>query len=62
MTVWIIYRFLTVPSGYIGMYDPAEIHNRQLLKGYMRENIIKLGYHLLFFFIYLYSMIIALLS
>ena len=43
-----------MPTGCMGMYDAAEIHNRQLLKGYMKEVMIKLGYHLIFFFIYLY--------
>ena len=48
------FRFFSKPSGYIGVYDPAEIHNRNQLKGYMQEAMVKLGYHLVFFFVYLY--------
>ncbi|XP_077998548.1 protein cornichon homolog 4-like [Glandiceps talaboti] len=57
-----IYKFITVPSGNTGLYDPTEIHNRGQLKYYMKLSMVKLGFHLLFFFIYLYSMILALLS
>ncbi|GAB1607518.1 protein cornichon homolog 4-like [Argonauta hians] len=62
MTVWVIYTFISIPTGNIGMYDPAEIHNRQLLKNYMRECLIKLVFHLVFFFIFLYNMILSLLT
>ena len=47
-------RYFSKPSGYIGVYDPAEIHNRSQLKRHMQESMAKLGYHLVFFFIYLY--------
>lgn len=47
-------RFVTKPTGNIGLYDPAEIHNRHQLKAYMRDNMIKMGVHLIFFFIFLY--------
>lgn len=40
--------------GNMGVFDPTEIHNRGLLKSHMKEAMIKLGYHLLCFFIYLY--------
>uniref|UniRef100_A0A8C7WZ14 Uncharacterized protein n=1 Tax=Oryzias sinensis TaxID=183150 RepID=A0A8C7WZ14_9TELE len=33
-----------------------------LLKSHIKEAMIKLGYHLLCFFIYLYSMILALIN
>ncbi|KAI0215212.1 cornichon-like protein 4 [Lamellibrachia satsuma] len=59
---WEAYRFFSKPSGYIGVYDPAEIHNRNQLKGYMQEAMVKLGYHLIFFFVYLYSTIIRLVD
>ncbi|ELU11223.1 hypothetical protein CAPTEDRAFT_227547 [Capitella teleta] len=62
MTAWIIYHYVKTPSGNIGVYDAAEIHNRQLLKSFMKEAMVKLGHHLVFFFIFLYSMIITLLS
>ena len=48
------YRYVNTPSGNIGVYDPAEIHNRQLLKGFMKEAMVKLGHQLVFFFIFLY--------
>lgn len=40
--------------GNMGVFDPTEIHNRGQLKSHMKEAMIKLGYHLLCFFIYLY--------
>ncbi|XP_014776950.1 protein cornichon homolog 4 [Octopus bimaculoides] len=62
MTAWVIYTFVCIPSGNIGMYDPAEIHNRQQLKNCMRECLIKLVFHLVFFFVFLYNMILSLLT
>ncbi|XP_064622725.1 protein cornichon homolog 4-like [Lineus longissimus] len=62
LTAWQIRKLYMKPSGYIGVYDPAEIHNRQLLKGYMKEAMVKLGWHLLFFFIFLYNMIVSLVG
>ncbi|KAG7213898.1 hypothetical protein KM043_003101 [Ampulex compressa] len=62
MTVWLFYEFRGVPHGNMGVYDPTEIHNRGQLKRHIRECMIYLGYYLLFFFIYLYCMIIALLK
>lgn len=59
---WLVYRFVNKPTGNVGVYDPAEIHNRHELKGFIKEAMIKLGFHLLFFFLYLYSMISALLN
>lgn len=40
--------------GNMGVFDPTEIHNRGQLKSHMKEAMIKLGFHLLCFFIYLY--------
>uniref|UniRef100_A0A3P9DHR4 Cornichon family member 4 n=1 Tax=Maylandia zebra TaxID=106582 RepID=A0A3P9DHR4_9CICH len=62
VAAWNIYRYLKVPMGNMGVFDPTEIHNRGLLKSHMKEAMIKLGYHLLCFFIYLYSMILALIN
>ena len=42
------------PAGNLGLYDPAEIHNRHELKAFLKEAMIKLGFHLVFFFLYLY--------
>ncbi|KAF3840242.1 hypothetical protein F7725_018959 [Dissostichus mawsoni] len=54
--------YVKVPMGNMGVFDPTEIHNRGQLKSHMKEAMIKLGYHLLCFFIYLYSMILALIN
>ncbi|XP_075897054.1 protein cornichon homolog 4 isoform X1 [Nelusetta ayraudi] len=62
VAAWNIYRYLKVPMGNMGVFDPTEIHNRGQLKSHMKEAMIKLGYHLLCFFIYLYSMILALIN
>ncbi|XP_067682040.1 protein cornichon homolog 4-like [Haliotis asinina] len=59
---WITYKFLVNPSGNIGMFDPTEIHNRQQLKLYMKESLVRLGFHLIFFFVYLYWMIYSLVK
>ncbi|XP_059422956.1 protein cornichon homolog 4-like isoform X1 [Carassius carassius] len=59
---WNVYRYVKVPVGNMGVYDPTEIHNRGQLKSHMKEAMIKLGFHLLCFFIYLYSMILALIN
>ena len=47
-------RFIMVPSGNMGVFDPTEIHNRGQLKSHMKEAMIKLGFYLLCFFMYLY--------
>ncbi|KAG8225969.1 hypothetical protein J437_LFUL006198 [Ladona fulva] len=60
--VWLIYEYYTVPVGNYGVYDPTEIHNRGQLKKHMRDCLVYLGYYLIFFFIYLYCMIIAMLK
>uniref|UniRef100_A0A669PJN4 Cornichon family AMPA receptor auxiliary protein 4 n=4 Tax=Galliformes TaxID=8976 RepID=A0A669PJN4_PHACC len=62
IATWNIYRFIMVPSGNMGVFDPTEIHNRGQLKSHMKEAMIKLGFHLLCFFMYLYSMILALIN
>ncbi|XP_021361386.1 protein cornichon homolog 4-like isoform X1 [Mizuhopecten yessoensis] len=62
VTAWMVYKYVTKPSGNIGLYDPTEIHNRHQLKTYLKENLIKLGSHLIFFFVFLYWMIISLLT
>lgn len=62
IAAWNLYRYFSVPSGNVGVFDPTEIHNRGLLKTHMKEAMIKLGFHLLCFFIYLYSMILALIN
>lgn len=62
VAAWNVFRFVKVPMGNMGVFDPTEIHNRGQLKSHMKEAMIKLGFHLLCFFIYLYSMILALIN
>uniref|UniRef100_A0A8C5RPG7 Cornichon family member 4 n=3 Tax=Colubroidea TaxID=34989 RepID=A0A8C5RPG7_LATLA len=62
VATWNIYRYIMVPSGNMGVFDPTEIHNRGQLKSHMKEAMIKLGFHLLCFFMYLYSMILSLIN
>lgn len=62
MVVWQVYKYLTVPDCNFGVYDPTEIHNRGNLKRHLRDSMIRLAFYLIFFFIYLYCMIIALLT
>uniref|UniRef100_A0A8B9PH62 Cornichon family AMPA receptor auxiliary protein 4 n=2 Tax=Palaeognathae TaxID=8783 RepID=A0A8B9PH62_APTOW len=57
VATWNIYRFIMVPSGNMGVFDPTEIHNRGQLKSHMKEAMIKLGFHLLCFFMYLYRLV-----
>uniref|UniRef100_A0A336L0B5 CSON002304 protein n=1 Tax=Culicoides sonorensis TaxID=179676 RepID=A0A336L0B5_CULSO len=59
---WMLYEKLKIPSGNIGVYDPAEIHNRGMIRKHLRDCMIYLGFYLLIFFVYLYYMIIALLK
>ncbi|XP_063701640.1 protein cornichon homolog 4 [Culicoides brevitarsis] len=59
---WLIYEKVKIPSGNLGVYDPAEIHNRGMIRKHLRDCMIYLGFYLLIFFVYLYYMIIALLK
>lgn len=47
-------RFVKKPYSHVGYFDPAEILNRRELKDHMTISMVKLGEHLIFFFIYLY--------
>uniref|UniRef100_U5EVP4 Putative er-derived vesicles protein erv14 n=1 Tax=Corethrella appendiculata TaxID=1370023 RepID=U5EVP4_9DIPT len=60
--IWLIYDLYKLPTGNMGIYDPAEIHNRGMVKKHMRDCMIQLVFYLLIFFVYLYCMIIALLK
>uniref|UniRef100_A0A182WH07 Cornichon n=1 Tax=Anopheles minimus TaxID=112268 RepID=A0A182WH07_9DIPT len=62
MVGWLVYDQYRVPAGNIGIYDPAEIHNRGMVKKHLRDTMIGLGFYLIIFFVYLYCMIIALLK
>ena len=54
LTISAKFRFINKPAGNLGLYDPAEIHNRNELRSFLKEAMVKLGYHLVFFFLYLY--------
>lgn len=62
MFIWLTFEYFTVPRGNLGAYDPAEIHNRGQLRKHLRDVMIYIGYYLIFFFIYLYCFILALLK
>ena len=57
VATWNIYMYIMVPSGNMGVFDPTEIHNRGQLKSRTKEAMIKLGFHLLCFFMYLYRLV-----
>ena len=50
----IVSRYMTLPPGSMGMYDPTEIRNRGMLLRFQKEAFIKVGYHLVVFFVLLY--------
>ncbi|XP_055539621.1 protein cornichon homolog 4 [Wyeomyia smithii] len=62
MIGWLFYDLYKVPAGNLGIYDPAEIHNRGMVKKHLRDTMIGLGFYMIIFFVYLYCMIIALLK
>lgn len=62
MFIWLTFEYFTIPRGNLGVYDPAEIHNRGQLRKHLRDVMIYIGYYLIFFFIYLYCFILALLK
>lgn len=62
MFVWLTFQYLTIPSGDLGTYDPAEIHNSRHLKKHMRNVLINLVYYFVLFFMYLYCFILAILE
>lgn len=62
LLLFAINKLISVQAGSLGVFDPAEIHNQRRLKGFMHQKLVKLAFHIVFFFIYLYSMIFAFLS
>jgi len=62
LMAWMIHKYYSIPKGNLGLYDATEIHNRGKLKLHMRDSLIRLAFHLVHFFIYLYCMIISLLT
>jgi len=57
LALYLTNRYLSKSAGQIGIYDPTEIHNRGLLKGFMKESMWKVGYHVVFFLVNMYSTI-----
>lgn len=49
-----ITRYVLLAPGSLGVYDATEIRNRGMLTNFTREAFIKIGYHLVMFFISLY--------
>jgi len=62
MVAWLIYKIMNKPRTSMSFYDPTEILNRNQLKININVAIVKLIYHLIAFFIFLYSMVLSLLS
>ena len=52
--VFVYVRYWSLPPGSMGVYDPTEIRNRGMLLRFQKEAFIKIGYHLIVFFILLY--------
>eukprot|EP01147_Barroeca_monosierra_P007429 gene7429-9779_t len=58
-----IHRYLNRPKiSQPGIYDPTEMFNRSVMKQCMMESTVKLGFYMLTFFFYLYSMMYTLIS
>ncbi|XP_041987455.1 protein cornichon homolog 4 [Aricia agestis] len=62
MFIWLTYEYFTVPQGNLGVYDPVEILNRGQLRKHSRDVMIYIGFYLIFFFVSLYCIILALLK
>lgn len=62
LLIWLTYEYFTVPQGNLGAYDPIEILNRGQLRKHSRDVMIYIGFYLIFFFVYLYCFILALLK
>uniref|UniRef100_A0A8D8YF25 Protein cornichon homolog 4 n=1 Tax=Cacopsylla melanoneura TaxID=428564 RepID=A0A8D8YF25_9HEMI len=61
MSAWNIHEYYSVPSGNMGVFDPTELYKRDSIKNHMRNCLIGMGFYLIIFFVYLYSMILSLL-
>jgi len=60
--VWLIRKFHFVRRGNLGEYDPAEIHNAGQLRRHMIHVSLHLGWQMISFFIYLYSLLDAVMK
>ncbi|XP_055376051.1 protein cornichon homolog 4 [Condylostylus longicornis] len=62
MVIWLGLELYKRPRDSLGVYDPVDIHSRGLLKIYLRNCLIYLGYYFIMFFIFLYCFISSLLK
>jgi len=60
--LYLLNRFVSVPVGNIGYYDPTQIHNRTFLKLSIRETMVKLFFYIGFFFVSMYSLVYSLIT
>jgi len=60
--IWLIRQFHCVPSGNIGEYDPAEIHNAGQLRRHMVGVCIHMAWQMVSFFLYLYCLLDAVMQ
>jgi hypothetical protein len=55
----LLHKYLNIPPGNVGLYDPTVIRNRGLLRQFQREAYVKIGYHLIECFVLIYNFSIA---
>jgi hypothetical protein len=56
---YLIHRYMTLPAWSMGVYHPTEIRNRGTLLRFQKGAFVKVGYHLVEFFILLYCFVMA---
>uniref|UniRef100_T1H5W2 Uncharacterized protein n=1 Tax=Megaselia scalaris TaxID=36166 RepID=T1H5W2_MEGSC len=54
MVSWLTYEILRLPRYSLGVYDPVDIHGKGMLRIYLRNCMIYLGFYFIMFFITLY--------
>ncbi|KAH9415971.1 Protein cornichon 4 [Dermatophagoides pteronyssinus] len=63
MLFYLIYNFyISLPRSSMCFYDPSEIHVRGNLKTHIKISFIRMVFHLIHFFVYLYLFVISLLT
>ena len=62
MLMYIAYKYYSVPRGNIGMFDPAEIYNKDKMRSYLRQYLVKIVFHVLHSVAYMYLALIALIT
>lgn len=51
---YLVYEMWTVPRWSLGIYDPAEIHNRLSLRRHLQNCVCYMVFYLITFFVYFY--------